>query len=211
MSTQRRLAKKLREEEGSITLDFIFALMLAFGFAVVFFSISLTLSLVEVTQYIAYATSRTYSAAHESEQSQRTLAEAKFKEIMAYPVFKQIFSLGWFVVGQPQITSFDAEFAGDAGQVDSDTFSGARIPIHARMLNLNLPFLGQTATNSTTGRANVSSYLSREVTTEECRVKFNKDRFQHILQMKDASTGTQPYASTPVNANSAVLITDNGC
>ena len=195
----------LKNEQGVLTLDFMFALVIAFGFTTVFFALSLTLSMVEVTQYISFSTARAYAGAHENENGQSALAQAKFKELLAVPVFKAIFTNGWFTLGTPTIGDFNSEYP-QTGALDSATFVGARIKFKANILDLRLPFLGSTASDTTTGTANISSYLMREVTTSECREKFDRFRFQ---KLKALGTDGANYGATP--SKSAALITDNGC
>lgn len=199
-------SKHLKNERGVMTLDFMFAIVIAFGFTTVFFALSLTLSMVEVTQYISFAVARTYAGAHENQSGQTALAQNKFKELMAVPVFKTLFTNGWFTLAPAVTGDFNAEYPQTGGGIDSATFVGARIKFTANILNIRLPFLGSTASDSTTGIANISTYLMREVTTEECRELFDRFRFQ---KLKKLSTNEANYGSTP--SNNAFVMPDNGC
>jgi len=197
----------IRNERGIITLDFIFALTLAFGFSMVFFALSITLAMVEITQYIAFATARSYSGAHESQGQQVDLGLQKFDEIMSYPVFKNFYGLDWIKISPPQLADFNEDYPQDSsGTSDSASFTGAKIHFHAKILNLRVPFLGQTVTNTKTGHADIAAYLIREVSTEECRERFNRVRYDHLKQIN--SRGATPYAATIGNA---IVVTDNGC
>jgi hypothetical protein len=196
----------IEDESGVTTLDFIFALMITFGFTSVFFAVTLTLSMVEVTQYIAFSVSRSFAAAHDTPEAQIALGKAKYQELVGAGVLKKLYSSGWFTIPKaeegPTLSSFDGEFPSQS-EIDSETFTGARIEFRANLLNLRVPFLGKTATKSDTGLANISSYVGREVTTTECREKFNRQRFgaiQSLLGYKIPS-GEPQYR----------LITDNGC
>lgn len=194
-------------ERGIITLDFIFALTLAFGFSMVFFALSITLAMVEITQYVAFATARSYSGAHESQSQQVDLGHKKFDEIMNYPVFKNFYGLDWIKISPPQLADFNDDYPqGSGGMPDSATFTGARIHFQAKILNFRVPFLGQTATDTKTGHADIAAYLIREVSTEECRERFNRVRYQRLKQIN--SGGATPYAATTGNA---IVVTDNGC
>lgn len=193
-------------ERGVITLDFIFALGVSFGFAILFFALALTLSMVEVGQYVAYATSRAHAGAHASPEMQRSLGEAKFAELMATPVFKTFFDGHWFQLDGPVIDNFTSEYPSDPAE-DNDIFVGARIRFRAKILDLQIPFLGRTVTDPQTGSASLNAYLIREVTTQECRENFARQRFNRLVQIEFG--GAQPYIKAlPQNA---FLITDNGC
>lgn len=200
----------LKNERGIITLDFVFAIVIAFGFSSIFFALAITLSMVEATQYIAFASARSYLAAHETKSLQKQTGENKFREIMAYPAFRALLNPSWFQVSPPTIGSFNEEYRDyQPTTEDSETFEGARVPIIAHLLNLKVPFLGPTVTESSTGKANISSYMGREVSTEECRVNFNAKRFQ-FLRAVNFGGGT-PYNNGATNSVDAALITDNGC
>jgi hypothetical protein len=193
----------LKDQRGMLTLDFIFALMVSIGFAIVFFSIAVTLSLVEVAQYVTYTTSRAYAGAHETKGQQEELARARFDEVMATPAVKTFLGQQWMKLGPPQLGDYGSEYPDDPGS-DNDVFVGARIPLDAKLLHLNIPFLGSTAEDSNVGKATLNSYLDREVTTTECREQFTRQRFQQLKNM----SGT-PYGQAPGDKD--VLITDNGC
>lgn len=203
----------LRNERGILTLDFIFALMLGMGFTMVFFALTLTLSLVEVTQYMSYAVARTSWAAHETRTLQIDIGNQKYAELRNRPVFKAIFGRGWFrLPAQPDFgnpnTGFNAEYDSDPAD-DNATFIGARLRIEARILDITIPILGSSKTDSQTGFANVQTFLGREVTTTECRDNFNKARWTNIRALSGAYAG--PYAAGVDPAQFVKLITDNGC
>lgn len=198
----------LQNEEGILTLDFIFALLIGMSFTMIFFALTLTLSLVEVTQYLSFSVARTAWAAHETRSEQIGLGQAKYAELIENPVFKTVFGQGWFQLpdtpdfGDPQ-TGFNAEYNPSNG---NDTFIGARLRINAKILDIKIPLLGSSKTNPETGVANVQTFLSREVTTEECREQFNRQRWARILQL-DPHYQEAGYGGP----DAVTLITDNGC
>ena len=201
MKNAKLKMKRPEGERGFITFDFIFALLMALGFTTVLFALSVTLSAVEVAQYIVFATSRAYVGAHENERMQKELAEQKFAQVMQYPVFKAAFNGGWFTVGPIEVGNFGDDYPENPAN-DNDIFIGARLPMDAKILRMQIPFLGAMAENDTTGKANLNSYLMREVTNEECREEFNRARYERLKNLGN-------YKSAP-NAQ-AKLITDNGC
>jgi hypothetical protein len=199
--------KSIRNERGILTLDFIFAMMLGMSFTMVFFALTLTLSLVEVTQYISFSVARAALGAQETRTLQVALGNRKYDELRNRPIFKAIFGRGWFrLPAQPNYGSptdgFNTEYNVDPNQ-DNATFYGARIRIEARILDITIPMLGSSKTDPETGFANVQTFLGREVTTQECRENFNRARWNAIQALHSSYAGARN--PTPF------LITDNGC
>jgi len=203
LTRKRNAFTLLRNERGLLMLDFVFALIFAIGFSVVFFSVAVTLSLVEVAQYVTFATSRSYAAAHETKALQTELARAKFADIMAVSSFKTSLGSNWLKVGEPQLGDFSDDYD-VASETDNRIFVGARIPIDAQLLHWRVPFLGATVEDSDVGKATLNSFLMREVSTTECREQFTRQRFQQLKNIDAA------YQATP-NSQGEKLITDNGC
>lgn len=202
----------LKDQRGILTLDFIFAMILGMGFTVVFFALTLTLSLVEVTQYLSFSVARVSLAAHESRADQIALGNLKYNELRAKPVFRTLFSQGWFTLpaqpsfgNDPNNRGFNDEYPADPIE-DNETFIGARIRIRANVIRWNSPFLGSTTSDSQTGVADVQTFLGREVTTSECREKFNRERWTRIMTL-----GGGAYSQAANVAGNVALITDNGC
>lgn len=195
-----KVKNQKKDERGFITFDFIFALMMALGFTTVLFALTVSLSAVEVAQYITFATSRAYAGAHETDKEQEQLAQKKYAELLAYPVFKNAFNGGWFKIGPVRVGDFSSEYPEKTP--DNAIFIGAKLPMDARLLRMNIPFMGRTNDNSGTGKATLNSYLMREVTNTECRENFNRARFERLKQLS-------VYKGV-ANAQ-AKLITDNGC
>lgn len=200
----------VRNQRGILTIDFIFAMTIGMTFAMIFFALTLTLSLVEVTQYMTFSVARVSWAAHETRSLQRALGDKKYAELRDRPVFKNIFGRGWFRLppapdyGDP-VNGFNAEYAEDPA-LDNATFYGVRLQIEAKILDITSPVLGGSKTKPETGIANVQTFLGREVTTTECREQFNRQRWRNIKGLSG------PYSGVPGYSDPAVfLITDNGC
>lgn len=193
--------RMIRNERGLITLDFIFALTMAFSFSIIFFVLSLTLATVEAGQYITFAMARAYHGAHENEQMQQDIAKAKYEELTTSGVFARIFNNGWINLSNPRVGDFSDQY--EESDPDNAIFVGAQVSYFAKVLNLRFPVVGSTVEDeSTTGRATLNAYLMREVTSSECR-NFNLQRYEKIRAL-EAKYGELPNAA-------AALITDNGC
>ena len=173
---------------------------MALGFTSVLFALAVSLSAIEVAQYVVFASSRAYSGAHENPDLQETAGKAKYTQLMAVPILKAAFNGGWFSITAPTFGDYSGLYpAKTAGE--QNTLIGARMKIDAKILRMQIPFLGMTSSQSTTGTATLNSYLMREVTNSECR-DFSNQRFNQLLQLGNykGATNTKP-----------VLITDNGC
>lgn len=212
MQRSNKTLRILRDQKGMMSMDFIFAMILGMGFTVVFFSLTLTLSLVEVTQYFTFSIARSSLGAHETRSLQIALGNAKYRELRERPVFKALFGKGWFQLpAQPSYGSdplgrgFNDEYAADPND-DNETFIGARLRVQANVLRRSGGMLGATSTNNETGVANVQTFLGREVTTTECRENFNRARWNNI---KNLGGGT--YSAVGNVGGNPALITDNGC
>lgn len=202
LKTTTAVKHKLRDESGIITLDFIFALTLSFGFAIIFFAMSFTLSMVEMSQYITFAAARAYNGANVSREAQEDLARKKYAELKASPMIKTILATKWITLGDVQLGDFSDD-GYDNSQPDFSVYVGARVPFKANVLNMRIPVLGNTIDDSSTGSATLNAYLMREVSTQECRENFTNARYEKIRQL-DSRYGALPNAP-------AAIITDNGC
>ncbi len=207
-STLPHVRNVIQNERGILSLDFIFALTIGMSFAMIFFALTLTLSLVEVTQYMSFAVARTAWGAHETRTQQTALGNRKYAELRDRPVFKAIFGRGWFQLpltpdyGDPA-NGFNNEYNEDPNQ-DNATYYGARLKIEAKILDITIPMLGNSKTNPETGIANVQTFIGREVTTTECRELFNRQRWAGIQAL-------HPLYAPPVNPAAVFVMTDNGC
>ena len=188
------------------------------GFVSLLFALTLTLSVVEVTQYITYASARNYYASHLSPGHQAQQANKKYQALTQNDVFGPLLQNGWFEVQEtPSI--------GDAGQQISDyeqpggangykkrLFSGVKTIFNAKMLDFQIPFFGSTTnmqTESSGFKTTIGSYLGREPSIRECRSNFVEDRWRKIRQNLSVS-GAAGY-KTHTSDSGYYPISDNGC
>jgi hypothetical protein len=200
---QKRRPNPLSNERGLLVLDFVFALVVSIGFAIVFFSVAITLCSVEAGQYVTFATSRAYMGAHETKAQQESLARAKYADVMALSAFKTFYGGTWVKLGDPQLGDYSDEYGANS-EKDNRIYVGARVPFTSRLLHMNVPFLGPTADDDSVGKATLNSYLMREVSTQECREQFNRARYQNLKNLNGL------YQNAP-SQQPEKLITDNGC
>ncbi len=195
---------KLNTQSGFITVDFLFSFCLVFMLTIVLFALGLTLSVVEVTQYITFASARNYFAAHVSPLEQQQLAKRKYDELTSHPILAPLFRSGWYqLAGFEASTASDEKFQQEYGDVGArTTFSGVRVGLNAKILEIRIPFFGNTFEQEDGFTLRVSSFLAREPSQVEC-VDFNTRRFNALRELDPA------YKT--VTANAYVVMGDNGC
>lgn len=201
---KRSLAKNiLKNQRGLLTLDFIFATIMMFAFSAVLFAFSITFTSIEIAQYATFASARAYFAAHKNEDEQQRLGREKFDALVKdrQAILGTFYRNNWFELGDVEIRDFSDEFNQAAGQ-DSDTFVGARTTLVAKILQLKFPLLGSTTEDDLSTQ--VSSYLMREPTEEECQ-DFTAQRFERIQALK---TG---FSTAYIQNQAYVPIMDDGC
>lgn len=194
----------LKSQSGLITIDFIFASILVGGFFAILFSLMLTLSVVEVTQYITFATARVYHGGHWSKEKQEELANTKFQQLIEDPVVAPLFKNGWFeLTGGPGIQDWN-ELYQQTEEDDSGNFIGSRVQLAAKIMEFRIPLIGETSDLENAFSANVASYLNREPTSMECYEFMSaENRFEAIKNL-DAT-----YRNS--NVRDYVVMEDNGC
>ncbi|MEO0336109.1 MAG: hypothetical protein AAF202_06935 [Pseudomonadota bacterium] len=207
----------LNNERGSLAIDFIFAFVLIFGFVTLLFSIALTLTAVEMTQYMTFAAARKYHASHINEDKQREVALAKYQEIYNDDAYRMLTQGSWFEV-------FENPFIGDVTQNPSgglsdydqggspNLFHGVVTLFTAKVLSFGLGSFGSTAPDDDPGdgssfATHIGSYLGREPTSSECNA-FNADRWRAI---RDLTVNGGAAYSTGTSEAAYVVISDNGC
>lgn len=201
-------------EEGIVTIDFIFAFMLMLGFGALMFSLALTLTMVEVTQYVTFAAARNFYGAHIIPPAQETLALQKYAELTNQSALKALYSNGWFSIkNPPDVGDLSLKFS-DYQPTDSrdpNLFWGVGTSFVARMLDYQIPIYGST-TNEGDGSGDgfgtyIASYLGREVTTNEC-INFSRQRWIAIRGLTVSGAVGYSFATSE---DGYVTFTDNGC
>ena len=200
----------MRNEHGFLSLDFIFALVIVVGFSVVLFAITFTLSIVEITQYISFSSARSFYAAHFTLNDQIQMGTKKYQELLEQPAFKPLFRPGgWFELQTPDgvVGDYNRIYTAKGTKSTNAGFSyfGSRIKLIANIMDLRFPIIGATSDRPGAFSANVSSYISREPTEQECRENFENQRYLQILSLSNIYQvpGNDGKGYTP--------IVDNGC
>ncbi len=208
MNKKIRTSLGLCSNHGLISIDFLFGFLLSFAFLIVFFALAYSLTIVEVVQYIAFASSRTYMAADIDMNAQKANAQAKAESLIKGK-FAQYMGPSWFAIGSgANLIKTIANDSSVNAKGGPEYFVGVQIPLTIRLLDFRIPFFGRTkATNAGEGfQTQVSSYLIREPTEREC-LEFNANRATLLMN----STPGAGFNSIPNFLGSYARISDNGC
>lgn len=203
----------MTNERGMITVDFLFAFVLVMGFSALLFALSFSLTVAEITQYITFASARTYMAGNLTRERQYQLGQAKYQELKGHAVFAPLYGNGWFEISPEAVLGDMAEVVPGYQQsgTDPNKFWGAGTTFIARMLEFEIPFYGSTASQgdgSGSGFATfMGSYLGREITAAEC-LKFTAERWKAIRALP--VQGAAAY-NTNTSENGYWAYDDNGC
>lgn len=200
-----RFLNPITNQRGILTVDFIFAFLLVWGLTMmVVFRLTLTLSVVEVVQYMSFATARSFFAGHHTLADQIARGENKFASLKEHPVLNPLFSNGWFEIKEVKVEDFTSEYAGTS-QTDplNSMFAGVRVLFLPIVLDFEIPGIGATVEeHNDPFNTKIASYLGREPTDEEC-TQFNSQRFRGILKLG--------YQDALVQSQEVRNMEDNGC
>ena len=203
----KQFKKISADEQGVLMMDFIFAFMLLIGFSVILFSISFTLTVTEVLQYVTFSSARVYAVADESETTSIGEAQRKFEQLYNSDVVRPLFRNQWFElidsgpeIGKPRESLADNPLR--------DSFYGVRLAFVAKILDKNIPLIGSTNKSLEGGSYEtiVSSFLGKEPSLEDCR-RFIENRWGWLKALDDYQNIEYPEGSL----NKDEHIADNGC
>ncbi len=204
----------MKNQAGIITIDFLISLMIASVFCTVLFIFTFTFTVIEISQYIAFSTSRAFIAGHLTTSDQERLATNKFNQFLGKggnPELLPLFQNGWYELSKPDIRgagesgrSFESDYGNPDGV--NSSYTGVRLIFNAKLLMLNFGFLGSTSKSGDGFLANVTGLMIREPTTEECKKQFTRDnRYRAIL---DLDPRFNNYRTT---SDKYLEMEDNGC
>lgn len=210
--------KSSGNESGFITAEFIFSIVLAAGVCSVLFALTFTFSVIEITQYISYSAARAMIAANMSPEDQAKAAEDKYTHLINKPALKGLFfgDANTFELSEKIDVRIAGESKRDFSEAYRDSgsmagrvfFTGTRIEINPKILNMRIAFLGST---SETGESRdfltkVTTILTRESSWQECNDLYVLRRYEAIGRMNDRF---KQYGRA--GASSYVPLEDNGC
>jgi len=212
-SSHSRQFRVLSNQSGVIVADFIFALILTAGMSILLFSLSYSMAVVEVTQYVAYSVSRAYSAGNKNHDEQLKKAQDKYTALVTgNTAIGTLYNSDWFKVasatdidlrGGPSGNgrTFSDDLAG--GNDRRGIFMGVSIPLTIGLLKFKFPLLGNTAPDHDEGfTTKINSMLIRDPTEQECK-NFMDQRRDELRNLPSGKKFFEPSAYIPLE--------DNGC
>lgn len=223
MMSPMRLSS-LKNQDGIITVDFLFSFVLVMGFTMILLTLALTLTVAEVTQYMTFAAARNLMAADMTPARQVQNAQAKFNSLRSLAPIAPMLSGSWFEIATApekmivsptipagQSAAVNSQAFQEMGQftlLGDNLFVGVQVDFIARVLDFNIPFFGSTTTesdgNGSGFRTQIGSFLGREPSVYECQVVFNGQRYNQIVRLFPAGLSTK-------STTSYLSISDNGC
>lgn len=199
-----------KKQKGILTLDFLFSFMATYTIAMVFGMLSLSLMMIEVSQYISFSMARAHISGDTDIELQRLAASDQYETLVAkYKPFIKVSSQGWFKIQAlndgPALMQ-DFSWSGEGGNVQRSY--GVGIKLTANILKkAKFPFLGSPGDGSSGdfGETTVYSFLYREPTTEEC-LNFNRSRWKAI-----ESRFSRLNSEFSIDGDQFGEMADNGC
>ena len=155
--------------KGSLSVDFLFSITISCLLLIFVILTSLTFSLVEVAQYVAYSTARTYFIGHANYDEHTSRAEERFNDLRG-KFFKEGEHLSdWFFLSELSIHNNGVKGIDDQIR----TRFGVGFTFTSKVLTMNIPFLGDVGESggSSTGGFDfpIAAFLGREVSVDECK------------------------------------------
>jgi hypothetical protein len=201
----------MKSQKGFVTTEFLIAIVIAFGLTVLTFSMTLTLSVVEVAQYAVFSASRAHSAANYNVEAQKKAAQNKYQQLITGPGLAPLFTNGWFEVSLPaqlEIRSgngvnFEKEYGGTDPRKN---LQGVRATFKAKILEMRLPMVGDVAPEDDSFMTRLNAILIREVSHKEC-MDFMEKRKEELWTFD----GSNRFSKFKKNSDTPTPWEDNGC
>jgi len=160
-----------RGGRGSLSVDFLISITASCLLLMFVILTAFTFSLVEVAQYIAYATARSYFVGHENYDAHIDEAEDRYNSLNG-----QFFNSGsgsamssWFFLSGMNIYDGGVNVS---FQQDNRTRFGVGFTFTSRVLTMDIPFLGKVGSGTDGFAFPIASFLGREVSKSVCRDLF---------------------------------------
>lgn len=204
----------MKNQSGFIVTDFIFSIILASAIGVLLFSVSYSLVVVEITQYVSFSAARAHLAGNKDPDQQKDKARRKYDALVTGkgPV-ASVYSNGWFEVaksaaidirGGPTADNrtFQTDLAGEE-RPTRNWFMGVSVPLTIKLMEFRMPLLGSTTSENEGGfKTRLNSMLIRDPSSKECR---------DFMDSRRAALQALPSAQTYFDQGSYVPMEDNGC
>ena len=166
-------------KKGSISVDFMFSFVVSLLLVVYFMMSALTFSLMEVAQYISYASAREYFISHANVRAHESNAGKKYTGLQQKFFPRNGTMENWFTIN-PHTNG--GLFGNPHKREHNYLFQGVSLEFCSTVLFISIPFLGNT---DATGQgscgprgdgfsADIATHLGREPSQAECTSFMNK-------------------------------------
>jgi hypothetical protein len=196
-------------QRGSLTLGFIYAVVLVLGIGTMIATLAVTLTLTEALQYVAFAGSRAYFASDITRDQQELAAEKKVTHLLStLPFLSNALRNGWIKVTRRAARNYDDYRESIGASADRSMFVGYQLQFEVPMLKMRLPIASSVVEPPGGGsfRSTVSSFLMREPTMVECQ-KYSTTVYDALLRL---NTDYQKATRSP-GVRGFTAVNDNGC
>ena len=157
----------MKNEQGFLVFDFIFAFLIVVGMSMLLLTTNFSLSMIETIQYMTFASSRSYYAADISEEEQKISAEEKFENLKEQRIIKNLLNKNLFT-----IISEPGDHSNHFGDNNNKNLLGTKTTVKIKVLSKSLPVIG-SAGSEDDFQTTVLSLLGREPSMMECMSALN--------------------------------------
>ena len=214
----------MKNNSGFIAAEFLFAFSMVIGCGILIFSLTFTLTTIEIAQYITWSAARSYAVGNLSEADSNKAAQAKYKNLAS--MFPLLTGKGnsspWFQMSEPRTGSTVESEIGpssardnkDSGGQTRHSWDGVAADIDLKLFKgLQIPFLGKIAANPDDFVFQVRSHLMRHPSQAECQTFFKNKYTEGVLKViSPKELGSKPeWQGLQPSAAQVVMIEDNGC
>lgn len=200
--------------KGSLTMQFMIALVLIIFFVMSFLGLALTLSYASLTQYLTYASARKLSLGGINKADQEQAGKEKYTDLRGN-LFGNAFQPGstdWFGIPNQISTglnvSYDPQEQTSGKPGERNLFYGAWVAFQSKVTSFKIPMLTDKSDGNL--RTLIGSYLGREPSEQECEDFFQATptppAWFRIKYSQPSYSGTSEMQS-PLPP----LTSDNGC
>lgn len=202
-----------RRQQGFIVADFIFSMTLAAGMGILLFSLSYSLAVVEVTQYVSFSVARAQVGSNKSPDEQAKKAQDKYVQYASGKgAIGMLYQGDWFKLGKTEKLDIRSGQTGNGKTFSEDLaggadkrpwFIGVSFPLTIGLLKFKFPFLGDTAPDSDGGLATkINTMLIREPSERECK---------DFMEQRRSALKALPSGQQFFDTNAYFPMEDNGC
>jgi hypothetical protein len=207
-----------KNQRGMVIVEFIFALVITASLTILLFSVTYTLLVTSVTQYVAFSVARAYSNGGESPESQAQRARDKFASLTTDGrAVASLYRNGWFEISSPNSLDIRGGLSSDNRRLFDQDFDrsfgsqtaraqGVSVRLAANILRSRLPLLGATDPDDEPNNfvTFVNALLIRDPSQSECR-EFMEARRRALADLPSGRRWSQAIG------RDYIPMEDNGC